>query len=71
MPEPVVPVLWARPPSRGRGQARTVVGRTYLLAGAPVTVVTGWGPGGGPANVRVRFPDGSTTVRPFRGLRRP
>ncbi|HEX5494670.1 MAG TPA: hypothetical protein VFX70_08880 [Mycobacteriales bacterium] len=52
------------------GAARTVEGRTYLEHGRPVLVLTAWGPGGGPRHVRIRRPDGSTTVRPFRGLRR-
>lgn len=52
------------------GAARTVAGTRYLLAGQVVTVLTAWGPGGGPRNVRIQWPDGSTTIRPFRGLRR-
>lgn len=52
------------------GAARTVTGTRYLLAGQVVTVLTAWGPGGGPRNVQIRYEDGSTTVRPFRGLRR-
>jgi acetyl esterase len=51
--------------------ADQMVGRTYLERGRPVVVVTRWGPGGGPRNVAVRREDGSTVVRPFRGLRRP
>jgi len=46
-------------------------GRVYLERGEPVTVVCGWGPGGGPRNVWVRRADGTEVVRPFRGLRRP
>jgi hypothetical protein len=52
------------------GAARNVAGRTYLEQGRPVTVLCGWGPGGGPRNVRIRREDGTTTIRPFRGLRR-
>ena len=52
------------------GAARTVNGTRYLLGGQVVTVLTAWGPGGGPRNVRIQREDGSTTVRPFRGLRR-
>lgn len=59
-----------------------MIGRTYLdpgdrLSGRKtppelVTVVARWGPGGGPRNVAVRRPDGSTDVIPFfRRLRRP
>lgn len=47
-----------------------LAGRVYLERGVPVTVVTSWGPGGGPRNVAVRRPDGTVVVRPFRGLRR-
>lgn len=53
----------------GKGGARNVTGRTYLLGGIPVVVLAAWGPGGGPRNVRVLFSDGRVTVRPFRGLR--
>ena len=49
----------------------SVVGRTYLERGRPVVVPTGWGPGGGPRNVRIRRQDGTAVVRPLRGLRRP
>lgn len=52
------------------GAARTVAGSWYLERGRPVVVLTAWGPGGGPRNVRIRRADGTTTVRPFRGLRR-
>lgn len=48
-----------------------IVGRTYLERGRPVVVLVQWGPGGGPRNVRIRRQDGTTVVRPFRGLRRP
>ncbi|MFI6332937.1 hypothetical protein ACIBBG_32100 [Micromonospora chersina] len=48
-----------------------VAGRTYLERGQPVTVICGWGPGGGPRNVWIRRADGTEVVRPFRGLRRP
>jgi acetyl esterase len=36
-----------------------------------VTVICGWGPGGGPRNVWIRRTDGTETVRPLRGLRKP
>ena len=49
----------------------SVVGRTYLERGRPVVVLTAWGPGGGPRNVRIRRQDGKVVVRPYRGLRRP
>jgi hypothetical protein len=52
----------------GRGN---LAGRTYLERGVPVTVVTSWGPGGGPRNVTIRRPDGTLVIRPFRGLRKP
>jgi acetyl esterase len=45
-------------------------GRRYLERGQPVTVVLGWR-GKGPRNVLIERTDGSRTVRPFRGLRRP
>ena len=48
----------------------SIVGRTYLERGKPVTVITQWGPGGGPRNVEIEREDGSHVVRPFRGLRR-
>lgn len=59
----------------------SIVKRSYLDPGdrmsgrkdppEVVTVVTQWGPGGGPRNVAVRLPDGSVTVIPFpRRLRR-
>ena len=38
----------------------------------PVTIVTRWGPGGGPRNVAVERPDGTVQVIPFsRRLRVP
>ncbi|MGH3923011.1 MAG: hypothetical protein ACRDTT_09120 [Pseudonocardiaceae bacterium] len=50
----------------------SVVGRTYVERGRPVVVLTAWGPGAGPRNVRIRRQDGTVVVRrPFRGLRRP
>lgn len=64
-----------RPPRRRLG-AVALIGRCYLLNGEPVVVVTQWGlksrgeTYGGPRNVRILFPDGTTTIRPFRGLRR-
>lgn len=51
-----------------------MIGRTYLLRGVPVIVLARWAPGspkGTPRNVLLLLPDGSKTVRPFRGLRRP
>ncbi len=48
-----------------------MIGRQYLERGKPVTVLTRWGPGGGPRNVLISRADGTLTVRPFRGLRRP
>ncbi len=51
-------------------QPRTsMIGRTYLEGGRPVTVLGRWN-GKGPRNVLVRREDGSHVVRPFRGLRR-
>lgn len=59
----------------------------YLLRGQRVTVLTQWAaprPGPdepvlphvhtsrtAPRNVLIRYPDGTTTIRPSRGLRRP
>jgi acetyl esterase len=48
-----------------------LIGRTYLEHGKPVVVLARWGPGGGPRNVLIRRADGTTVVRPFRGLRVP
>lgn len=48
-----------------------IVGNAYLERGEPVTVLTQWGPGGGPRNVEIQRGDGSRVVRPFRGLRKP
>lgn len=59
----------------------SMIGRTYLdpgdrLAGRydpprRCVVLTGWGPGGGPRNVRVRYDDGTVAIIPFsRRLRR-
>jgi hypothetical protein len=48
-----------------------MIGRTYLEKGRPVVVLIRWGPGGGPRNVLIRRADGTTVVRPFRGLRKP
>lgn len=45
-------------------------GDVYLERGHPVVVLIRWGPGGGPRNVRIRREDGTTVVRPFRGLRK-
>ncbi|MGH3978056.1 MAG: hypothetical protein ACRDRZ_03480 [Pseudonocardiaceae bacterium] len=58
-----------------------MIGRSYLDPGdrasghnhppVPVTVICRWGQGGGPHNVTIRRPDGSTAVVPFpRRLRR-
>jgi len=61
-----------------------VIGRTYLesaiafygkrrvfrLPPSPVVVLARWGHGG-PRNVLIRRADGTLTIRPFRGLRRP
>ena len=49
----------------------TMIGRTYIERGNPVTIVCRWGPGGGPRNVAVRRADGTVVVLPFRGLRKP
>ena len=60
----------------------SIAGRTYRdpgdrLAGRKVppelvTVITGWGRGGGPRNVAVRLPSGAVQVIPFtRRLRKP
>lgn len=48
-----------------------MIGKTYLERGRPVVVLVRWGPGGGPRNVMVSREDGSTVIRPFRGLRLP
>ncbi len=46
-----------------------LVGREYYLGERPVRVLIGWGPGAPVRNVKVLFlDDGTTTVRPFRGL---
>jgi hypothetical protein len=51
-------------------QPRTsMIGRTYLERGHPVTVLARW-KGNGPRNVLVKREDGRLVVRPFRGLRR-
>lgn len=47
-----------------------MVGKSYVERGRPVLVLLGWD-GGGPRNVLIRREDGSTVVRPFRGLRKP
>lgn len=48
-----------------------MIGRTYLERGQPVVVLVRWAGGKGtPRNVLVRRSDGSTVVRPFRGLRK-
>ncbi len=65
----------------------SITGNTYLERGAPVVAVTQWAHSTGtpttvvrwvtppartgPRNVRIRRADGTTAVRPFRGLRRP
>jgi len=47
-----------------------IVGRTYYERDQPVVVLIQWGSGGGPRNVLIERADGSTIVRPFRGLRK-
>ncbi len=47
----------------------SIVGKTYLERGKPVTILVQWN-GKGPRNVMIQREDGSKTVRPFRGLRR-
>lgn len=61
-----------------------MIGRTYLEAGQPVTVLVAWRQQRAgerlpleldtktttPRNVWIRRADGSETIRPFRGLRR-
>ena len=47
-----------------------MIGRAYIERGRPVIVLARWA-GPGPRNVLIRRADGSRTVRPFRGLRRP
>lgn len=51
-----------------------MIGKTYLLRGVPVVVIVRWrdgAPAGVPRNVLIELPDGSRSVRPFRGLRLP
>jgi acetyl esterase len=48
-----------------------LAGRVYLERGHLVTIIRGWGAGGGPRNVLIRRADGTRVVRPFRGLRKP
>lgn len=48
-----------------------MVGLTYLLRGEPVTVLAKWRGNHCPRNVLLRLPNGTLTVRPFRGLRVP
>lgn len=47
-----------------------MIGRCYLLKGEPVVVLTKWEGNHTPRNVLLLRPNGSKTVRPFRGLRR-
>lgn len=63
-----------------------MIGRTYLERGRAVTILARWAapqhplipswlswhlpPKGAPRNVAIRRMDGTTVVRPFRGLRR-
>jgi len=55
-----------------------IVGTTYLERGRPVTVLVRWARPpqlrgdwpSPPRNVLIRRMDGTSTVRPFRGLRR-
>jgi hypothetical protein len=65
----------------------SMIGRTYLEHGRPVTVLARWAAthppaseavtwlrppkASAPRNVLIEREDGSRTVRPFRGLRRP
>jgi hypothetical protein len=51
-----------------------IPGRRYLLHGQQVLVLAVGGGRGrprSPRNALVAFPDGTVTIRPFRGLRRP
>ncbi len=48
-----------------------MVGKRYLEAGEPVTVLAQWRGTGCPRNVLVRDAKGNTKVRPARGLRLP
>lgn len=47
-----------------------MIGRCYMLAGEPVVVLARWANPDAPRNVLLLRPDGTMTVRPFRGLRR-
>jgi hypothetical protein len=68
-------------PDHGHPEATThtdpredpMIGRTYLERSRPVVVLIcgSWARGSGPRNVIIERPDGSRTIRPFRGLRRP
>ncbi len=52
----------------------SIVGRTYLERGEPVTVLAQWRTGDGTRpirNVLIRRASGELVVRPFRGLRKP
>ena len=56
------------------GFAMPDVGAVYLERGKPVRIVVSWRRGTGPVgarNVLIEYADGSRTVRPFRGLRKP
>ncbi len=64
------PRIRYRQPSRSARGGQNLVGRTYLLAGAPVVVLIAWAPGAAVKNVMLRLAGGSVTIRPFRGLRR-
>ena len=64
------PRIRYREPSRTARGGANLVGRSYLLAGDVVTVEVAWGPGAAVKNVLLRRPDGSITIRPFRGLRK-
>ena len=46
-----------------------MIGKTYLEHGKPVVVLVRWGKGDGPRNVLIQREDGTTVVRPFRGLK--
>ena len=66
-------------PAGAGGPTRGIVGRTCPEHGRPVLILVQWGtrangyrgPAGGPRDVPVRRADGSTTIRPFGGLRLP
>lgn len=62
------PVLPRLAPVARYGGTR-LVAREYYLGARPVRILVGWGPGAPVRNVKIVFlDDGTTTVRPFRGL---